>query len=128
MTDKKRSAPVEESNDDSTFSTAPSKRQRKEPTRFHHEQAATASKSTSTKHNVSSTKISIYSDRQSLPVRDKKGFLVFPDHPEFRPNLTPKEVLQRGSFGGTYFRQITSGVTGETYKNVWKEFPSDWFE
>eukprot|EP00052_Salpingoeca_macrocollata_P008665 m.68394 g.68394 ORF g.68394 m.68394 type:complete len:166 (+) comp16706_c0_seq1:211-708(+) len=33
-----------------------------------------------------------------------------------------------GSFGGTYFRSIKSGVTGETYRNAWKEFPQDWFE
>lgn len=42
---------------------------------------------------------------------------------EFRPNLTPKEVLQMGSFGGTYFRPIKSSVTGKTYRDVWKEFP-----
>jgi hypothetical protein len=37
---------------------------------------------------------------------------VFEDCPELRPNMTPKEVLQAGSFGGTYFRPIKSGVTG----------------
>lgn len=47
----------------------------------------------------------------------------FEDAPAFRPTLTPAEVLQRGSFGGTYFRTIKSGVTGETYKDAWKEFP-----
>lgn len=52
--------------------------------------------------------------------------LVFPDFPTFRPNLTPKEVLQLGSFGGTYFRPIKSGVTSLSYKDVWKELPADW--
>ena len=33
-----------------------------------------------------------------------------------------------GSFGGTYWRPISSGVTGETYKEQWKEFPSEWFK
>ena len=62
------------------------------------------------------------------PKRNPKGELVFPDFPNFRPNLTPREVLQMGSFGGTYFRPITSSVTGESYKDVWKELPKDWLE
>ena len=33
-----------------------------------------------------------------------------------------------GSFGGTYFRPIFSSVTGKVYKDVYKEFPEDWFE
>lgn len=37
-------------------------------------------------------------EKQPIPTRDKKtGRLVFKDHPEFRPNLTPKEVLQAGT-------------------------------
>jgi hypothetical protein len=32
--------------------------------------------------------------------RDRQGRLLFHDHPEFRPNLTPKQVIQAGSFGG----------------------------
>ena len=56
------------------------------------------------------------------------GELKFEDHPEFRPNRTPKEILQAGSFGGGYFRAIKSSVTGENHKDCWKEFPDDWFE
>lgn len=48
------------------------------------------------------------------PTRNALGQLVFEGAPEFRPNLTPAEVLQMGSFGGTYFRPIKSSVTGET--------------
>ena len=55
------------------------------------------------------------------------GRLVFPGYADFRPNLTPKEVLQAGSFGGTYFRRIHSGVTGQNYEGDWREFPADWF-
>ena len=29
-----------------------------------------------------------------------------------------------GSFGGGYFRPIKSSVTGQTYRDVWKEFPA----
>jgi len=60
--------------------------------------------------------------------RNKDGQLVFKDWPDFKPNLCPKEVMQLGSFGGTYFRPIQSSITGEKYSGVWKEFPSDWFE
>lgn len=49
------------------------------------------------------------------PGRNKKGELVFEEEPEFRPNRTPKEVLQAGSFGGTYFRTIRSSVSGKNY-------------
>ena len=58
--------------------------------------------------------------------------LQFGDYPEFKPNLTPKQILEKGSFGGTYFRVIHSNVTNITYKNikkkVLKEFPKEWFE
>eukprot|EP00435_Cladocopium_sp_Y103_P069868 s198_g34.t1 len=40
----------------------------------------------------------------------------------FRPSLTPKEVLHAGAFGGTYFRDIYSSVTGKNYKDAWKDF------
>lgn len=34
---------------------------------------------------------------------------------DFHPNRTPEEVLRAGSFGGTYFRPITSAVTNIHY-------------
>ena len=69
----------------------------------------------------SSDKVEVYTDvKKALPTRNEKGELVFPDYPHFRPNLTPKEVLQKGSFGGTYFRPIYSRVTQQHYSDVWK--------
>jgi len=64
-----------------------------------------------------------------MPSRDAKtGVLKFDDAPEFRPNMSPKEVLQAGSFGGTYFRPIKSGVTGLKYNKMWLELPQNWLE
>eukprot|EP00639_Heterosigma_akashiwo_P035806 CAMPEP_0194719076 /NCGR_PEP_ID=MMETSP0296-20130528/10558_1 /TAXON_ID=39354 /ORGANISM="Heterosigma akashiwo, Strain CCMP2393" /LENGTH=278 /DNA_ID=CAMNT_0039620643 /DNA_START=80 /DNA_END=912 /DNA_ORIENTATION=- len=72
--------------------------------------------------------IGILNKTEPVPTRNKFGELVFPDYPDFKPNLTPKEIMQLGSFGGTYWRPIQSGVTGEKYSGQWKEFPMDWFE
>ena len=75
----------------------------------------------------SSGKVEVYDTKPAaIPTKNAKGELVFPDYPHFRPNLTPKEVLQKGSFGGTYFRPIYSRVTQQHYSDVWKELPADW--
>ena len=54
----------------------------------------------------------------------------FKDYPEFKPNLTPKQVLRMGSFGGTYYRDIYSSVTDKNYKGkrVISSLPKDWFQ
>ena len=41
---------------------------------------------------------------------------------DFKPNISPVEVIKKGAFSGTYFRHIYSGVTDKFYKNSWKEF------
>ena len=41
---------------------------------------------------------------------------------DFSPNKTPIEVIREGAFGGTYFRDIYSGINEKWYKNSWKEF------
>ena len=66
---------------------------------------------------------------EPIPKRDSKtNVLLFPDAKDFRPNMTPKEVLQKGSFGGTYYRPIKSSVTGLRYNKVWLELPQNWLE
>ncbi|XP_010893727.2 uncharacterized protein zgc:113208 [Esox lucius] len=67
----------------------------------------------------------IHGECLEVPKNDK-GQLVFKDFPQFQPNMSPKEVLQAGSFGGTYFRPIFSSVTKQNYKDEWKELPEDW--
>lgn len=62
------------------------------------------------------------------PSRNAAGTLHFTDRPEFKPNLTPSEVLHLGSFGGGYFRPIHSKITGKSYKDVYKELPPDWLK
>ena len=51
----------------------------------------------------------------------------FSDYPEFKPNLTPRQIFKLGSFGGTYWREIKSKVTGKIHKNVYMKYPKDWF-
>jgi len=55
---------------------------------------------------------------------------TFSDYPEFTPNISPKDVLRMGSFGGTYFRPIYSSVTKKKYngKGVIREYPKSWFK
>ena len=41
---------------------------------------------------------------------------------DFGANKTPVEIIKEDAFGGTYFREICSGVTGKWYKKSRKEF------
>ena len=63
-----------------------------------------------------------------MPKRDKHGYFIFTDYPEFKPNLSPREIFKLGSFGGTYLREIYSSVTKKWYKNVHHKFPKSWFK
>ena len=38
------------------------------------------------------------------------------------PNKTPAEIIKESAFGGTYLRDIHSGVNGKWYRNSWKQF------
>jgi len=54
----------------------------------------------------------------------------FKNHPDFKPNVTPKNVFKKGAFGGTYFRPIHSSITNKYYQpiDVISEFPKSWFK
>ena len=60
-------------------------------------------------------------------MRNARGELVFDDYPQFRPNLTPREIFERGSFGGTYWRPIRSAVTRRRYRNAHRAYPKAWW-
>lgn len=60
--------------------------------------------------------------------KKKDGHYVFPDYPEFRPNLSPADVLRMGSFGGGYFRPIYSTVADKLFVRAWDDIPKKWLE
>ena len=41
---------------------------------------------------------------------------------DIHPNISPFEVVKKGAFGGTYFRNIYSGANDKFYKDSRKEF------
>jgi hypothetical protein len=63
-----------------------------------------------------------------MPIKNKYGEIVFKDYPDFRPNLSPREIFQMGSFGGTYWRPIHSTVTKKKYKNIHLNYPKSWWK
>lgn len=58
----------------------------------------------------------------------KNGYYYFSDFPDFKPNLSPRQMFKLGSFGGTYWRPIYSSVTKKNYKNVHKKYPASWWK
>ena len=54
--------------------------------------------------------------------------ISFADYPEFTPNLTPRQMFQMGSFGGTYWRPIYSSLNKKNYKNIHLQYPSEWWK
>jgi hypothetical protein len=65
---------------------------------------------------------------KSNPKKRSDGTLIFKDYPDFRPNLTPREMFQKGSFGGTYWRPIYSSVVNKNLKNIHKKYPKSWWK
>ena len=90
--------------------------------------------------------IIVHTEKASSPKRNKStGELIFqtiknaethldfetPSISQFRPNLSPEQILRGGAFGGTYFRTITSAVTNESYhssKAISSSLQPKWIE
>ena len=53
--------------------------------------------------------------------------IIFEDFPDFTPNLTPRQMFESGSFGGTYWAPIYSTVCGEHFRDQHLEF-EDWWD
>ena len=58
--------------------------------------------------------------KKKIIAKKVSNYYYFSDHPEFKPNLSPIEVLSKGAFGGTYFRPIHSQVTQKDYQDRYK--------
>ena len=63
-----------------------------------------------------------------IPERNKDGDFVFLGYEDFTPNLSPQQIFEMGSFGGTYWRPIESSITGKKYKDVYLQYPKDWWK
>lgn len=62
--------------------------------------------------------------------RDARGCVVFDDVPDFRPNLTPMQMIRAGIFGGCYFNP-SGGKKGVRYPKGGipidhTEYPKSW--
>ena len=62
------------------------------------------------------------------PRKNRYGEICFKEYPDFRPNLTPKEMFEEGSFGGTYWRPIKSDITKKNYTNQHKKYDKSWWK
>ena len=63
--------------------------------------------------------------------RDANECLVFDDEPDFRPNLSPQQMIASGIFGGCYFNP-SGGKKGIKYPRGGipidhREYPDEWF-
>ncbi len=68
--------------------------------------------------------------KEKMYKRRQDGSLIFKDHDDFRPNMTPKQCIQAGIFGGIYFnpRGGKPGILSKSVNITDKEFPESWFK
>ena len=74
---------------------------------------------------------SVLSRRAKQPTRNPQTFCFqFDDAPNFTPDCAPYEILRMGAFGGTYFRDIWSGVCNSTVsgEKAISVLPKAWFK
>ena len=43
---------------------------------------------------------------------------------DFSPNKKPIEIIEKGAFGSTYFRDIYSGINGKMVQKIVERIPS----
>jgi hypothetical protein len=67
-------------------------------------------------------------NKTSKKPKKRNGAIYFSDYPDFRPNLTPSDIFNLGSFGGTYWRPIKSTFFKSELKNQHKKYPKSWWE
>lgn len=60
--------------------------------------------------------------------KKRNGSIYFSDFPDFRPNLTPRDIFKLGSFGGSYWRPIKSKFFKNELKNQHKKYPKSWWK
>ena len=66
--------------------------------------------------------------KKSKTNKKRKSKRMFSDYPDFTPNLTPQEMFEFGSFGGTYWRPIYSGVLKKKLKPPLNDYPKSWWK
>jgi hypothetical protein len=47
----------------------------------------------------------------------------FSDYPSVRPNVSPREMFEKGILGGTYYRELKNPFDGRVYKDEYKHIP-----
>ena len=67
-------------------------------------------------------------NKKSKTNKKRKSKRMFSDYPDFTPNLTPQEMFELGSFGGTYWRPIYSSVLKKKLKPPLNDYPKSWWK
>jgi hypothetical protein len=58
------------------------------------------------------------------PKRRSDGTLIFPDYPEFKPNIDPRQIFEGGTLCGGYFRRVYSNVAKRYLETTdYKKYP-----
>jgi hypothetical protein len=66
--------------------------------------------------------------RKHIKPIKRNGKYRFKDYHDFNPNLSPRDIFLLGSFGGTYWRPIYSGVLRKKLKDIHNKYPKEWWK